>query len=1048
MDLASALRSLDEAADPEQRLLDLTLDKIEQDDPDLRKLIPYAAVARRLDPDVVRALQPGASDDLFDRLAALSFVLERQDGAYVFHDDIRNALLGRWRADEIGTRELRAIHRLLAEFHRDRHDAAVTRARDVSAVAETLRAANSARLAQTASAAEDAIVGPLAETIHHACAFDLAFGFDIFEQYFELHQSELRLGPCRSLLITMRDELATHGEQPAKERLAQWLRYHDARVLHWLERTDEARAELEPLIEESQDDVALQLRSLAELALCHEDLLDLRAAAAAYERQLELTEGVEGATSARTSALLRFGSLRQQLDDLDGAIDCFYEAGRTAVAAGDNWSVVAANAQLTELYAAAGRDAEAIGRFISALDGVRTQYRGEIGLSSRVAFAGLRLFINRNAMLLDTLTCETGAYFATSIEDSWTVSQRVEEAGRLLSSGQLGRTEELLAELKSTRAETLPHSREMRDVLITEALLHEARGEVDAAVAAYGDVLELPNDGKMGRWGITAAYSNRGELLMQHGDVEQAREDLETAATAWQEIGHDRWDARIRLYLARLLIGERRFAAAQEAIDELADALSGAPDSYCELLNARAELAAAQGDWPGAFGYREAAVAVHRRFGADRAFGADLLELARAAARCGRWDEARDSAEEASTVFQAVAERDAYRPTPDIVRADRDNVRALAQSAAAGSAQAHSEARDLLDAAIARNPENALYRLNAGYAAMVVREWETAAEHFISATELEPELFRGSLITDRAVLCLVATADGARAQGRVAGAEKILRDARERAIAEGCMAAAAAATLRIGDLLASCGDADAAREAYTSARELADDLREAAAATARLGVLAVADDEAAAEQLLQAALDAQLERQRRNAYWALLADCSPVGRPYIEHPSLRKILLRLRSAPENGVAMTEYQSRLGVETPQEWTIKESLTMVAPDNAANVIASVESVDREMTTADYADTIVHGVTELPEYKELGFGPSPVFGERPGLMRRFSWRPEDGEPVTQIQAYLVEGGRAYLATATTSTDAFEEMQLQLEQMLAGLVVARSEPAAASQP
>jgi hypothetical protein len=118
--------------------------------------------------------------------------------------------------------------------------------------------------------------------------------------------------------------------------------------------------------------------------------------------------------------------------------------------------------------------------------------------------------------------------------------------------------------------------------------------------------------------------------------------------------------------------------------------------------------------------------------------------------------------------------------------------------------------------------------------------------------------------------------------------------------------------------------------------------------------------------------------------------------------------------------------------------KESFTLLAPDGQANIIASSEPLDRSIETRQYAD--VQGdllAQEFPDYFSLSYESALVFGRRPGYIRTFTWKPPDGVPVTQIQAYYARDGRGYTATATTPSERFEDFEADFRRVLLGMTL-----------
>ena len=72
--------------------------------------------------------------------------------------------------------------------------------------------------------------------------------------------------------------------------------------------------------------------------------------------------------------------------------------------------------------------------------------------------------------------------------------------------------------------------------------------------------------------------------------------------------------------------------------------------------------------------------------------------------------------------------------------------------------------------------------------------------------------------------------------------------------------------------------------------------------------------------------------------------------------------------------MTRFTSQLQVPLPPDWLAEESITIQAPDGAANVIASSEAVSVDVTTEAYAEASRQmAASEFPEYRELSFEPT---------------------------------------------------------------------------
>lgn len=134
--------------------------------------------------------------------------------------------------------------------------------------------------------------------------------------------------------------------------------------------------------------------------------------------------------------------------------------------------------------------------------------------------------------------------------------------------------------------------------------------------------------------------------------------------------------------------------------------------------------------------------------------------------------------------------------------------------------------------------------------------------------------------------------------------------------------------------------------------------------------------------------------------------------------------------------MASYRVPLTAGVPDGWVAKGSITLLAPDGQANVIASSEPLEEATDTLRYAQTQGEVLErDFPGYREVHSGPVRLLGGRRVFHRIFEWTPEEASPVTQIQVYYVEGGRAFTATATTPSSHFDAAEGTLKAVLASL-------------
>lgn len=122
--------------------------------------------------------------------------------------------------------------------------------------------------------------------------------------------------------------------------------------------------------------------------------------------------------------------------------------------------------------------------------------------------------------------------------------------------------------------------------------------------------------------------------------------------------------------------------------------------------------------------------------------------------------------------------------------------------------------------------------------------------------------------------------------------------------------------------------------------------------------------------------------------------------------------------------------------PTSWHTKASITFLASDGQANVIASSEPVSPDIAPAEYAEAQGRLLREeFPSYRELRFESATIFGGKSGFRRRFTWLPPDSVEVYQIQLYYVEEARGYTATATTPAARRPVIEPELSSILNGL-------------
>ncbi len=399
-------------------------------------------------------------------------------------------------------------------------------------------------------------------------------------------------------------------------------------------------------------------------------------------------------------------------------------------------------------------------------------------------------------------------------------------------------------------------------------------------------------------------------------------------------------------------------------------------------------LAILRGEVPAAEGSQQLSERFQHRYGARHQFTADGLRLLGATLTVsGRTDEARTALQTALEVDQTNLGPHHYRVAQSRVALMRLNLHGLDLAAAKGEA---IQALDIVN----RTPEldrPAVFRL-IGIADAVADVGDVAEQRpFLDL--LQSHLRRGegdapTVMQLNGALSRALTRSGDRA---------LLASDVDAALAEYERALGLARTttdthlddfdaeIRIGFLAALRGDAPVAREHWRAALDL------------------FRDDAYAAW-----------------SFWFLVRMYGELASKGGHSQAAVEVMNQLLEEAEKEGTLTRFRASITSLVPDGWFVKESITLLAADGKANVIASAEPLDPSIDTSRYAGIQGDRLrTDFPGYTEHWVEERDVLGGRPGVMRSFTWTPPDGVPVTQVQLYYAISGRGYTATATTPAD-----------------------------
>jgi len=271
------------------------------------------------------------------RVTGYSFVSQRPDGAYIYHENARANLLARVKQDPNRFREL---SRRAAEFF-----------------APTLPLP---RPFVTGEGEQERVF----EWLYHRLAVDDEQAFDQLTDLY--HQLEFRynLAACGRLLALAQEQrdLLT-GDRP------HWLRYYQGRLLRYSQRWAEALTVLESL---SQQELSIQLRSMLTntLGLAYDSLGKWDEALLHYQASLDIKRAL-GDRQGESTTLMNIGNVYQLQGRWDEALAHYQASLNIFRALGDRQGESNSLMGIANVYQLQGRWNEALAHYQASLDILR-----------------------------------------------------------------------------------------------------------------------------------------------------------------------------------------------------------------------------------------------------------------------------------------------------------------------------------------------------------------------------------------------------------------------------------------------------------------------------------------------------------------------------------------------------------------------------------------------------------------------------------------------------------------------------------------------------
>ena len=745
-------RAIRGSPDPARALLDLTIGAVREDNPTLAEAIRYCAIPRRLDAQIVGVLRdaPGdraTNEKLLTGLASLHLVTPRSDNAYVYHDRRRTLLLEYWRSDAEKGAQFDRFNQRLVTFYEAQHNGAQELEHDLERVKAVLLNANGNRYTQVASAVRQRVLAPLFEALYHETLRSAEAGYSLFSRYCEAYEARGLLTICDSLRKAARDNLQGLPAGSNQEGPLKWLEYWEARILRSYRRNSEAEKILRELLPKAAGDTKLKLWTLGDLGNSLHEQNKLREASEVYQMELALAKETQQDPYNLPVSYSRVAGLHWSLGELDQAATRFREAIASARGQGNSRMEAFALLNLGGVLQDRGEWSEALNAALEGVHLARAQTSKDWGIEQAAASRLMFLTGRRDPGLLDTLFKEA---FALSGEGILALDLRNQYVNLLQSSGQLDRAEQVLGELLKEAAEQINTSFGV-ELLFRRALLQEARGRLAEAVAQYDDVIRASQESHGNIWHIAAALSNQALLNATCARWTEAESASHRALQHWQNIGHEKLAALVRVVSANAQRRQGRLAEAQKLLDDAAIAFEGSQASYwADFHRTQADVYRDQAQWAKAGDHYHQAASFNRSVDQIKQAAQDFGDLTVTASSQGHWEKAVGYAAEAHELWRQMAVFEHYQPTEQVEAADEANGEGVSHFFAIGENRRRNleRARESFRTASAKTPNAFWYLLNLAHASADLEDWRDAAQAVDKALQCAPPWFQSPVLYD------------------------------------------------------------------------------------------------------------------------------------------------------------------------------------------------------------------------------------------------------------------------------------------------------------
>ena len=368
----AALMAADE---PMLALAELLVAQAGEEDPLLAELISLSAIPRKFDRALLALLSDQSVESpefgvAFGALVDSTSVLRQRDGGYRLHDEVRRALLARWKSTDDGRKRLYALNSALAENYETEHQSARMLADHLAVIDGVVREVNPKRLRKIRDQVEDRLVRPLIDTLHYRMAADPGAGLDSFIALFGLYEREERLGVCTLLHRAWIDEVARL--ESAKPSFDDWTAYYEARLARGYDDNEGALEIARRLVAADGTDGGVRARAQA---LCS-TILDSQnlfvEALESIDMELSIRDPRDPDPATLPNVYLRQASIHRQLWDEPTAVASLERALASCAEVLDVETEILTRTRLSASLSAQGLDDSAAEHGVRALHLART----------------------------------------------------------------------------------------------------------------------------------------------------------------------------------------------------------------------------------------------------------------------------------------------------------------------------------------------------------------------------------------------------------------------------------------------------------------------------------------------------------------------------------------------------------------------------------------------------------------------------------------------------------------------------------------------------